>query len=115
MKPSPHPGHMLAKGFGQVVVQREVDAPGEQQVVEGRHQPQAIVMAEGGCHQGEIDVGTGAVAPHGTGAIQQDVFDSGLGPQHGQQACRGFRCQPRDDSLRDKGRLSHRAPPPRLP
>jgi hypothetical protein len=37
MEPEAHPGHVLAKGFGQLVVKGEVDAPGEQQVVEGRH------------------------------------------------------------------------------
>lgn len=61
-QPPPHPRHMLAQGLGQFVVQGEVDAPGEQQVIKGAHQPQAVVMAEIRRHQGEVDVGAGAMA-----------------------------------------------------
>jgi len=42
------------------VVQGEVDAPGEQQVIEGAHQPQAVGMVQAWRHQGEVDVGAEA-------------------------------------------------------
>jgi hypothetical protein len=57
---------VLAQGFGQLVLQRKIDAPGEQQVIEGGHEPQAVVVAEIRCHQSEIDIGAGAMAAGGS-------------------------------------------------
>jgi hypothetical protein len=45
------------------MLQREVDALGQQQNIEGTHQAQAVLTAQARRHEGKADVGAGAMAP----------------------------------------------------
>jgi hypothetical protein len=53
---------MLPKRDWKLVVQREIDAPGEEEIVEGAHRMQAVVVVKAGGHQSAVAVGAGAVA-----------------------------------------------------
>ena len=47
------------------MVQRQINTPGQQQVVDGTHQAQAALMAQFRCLKAEIDIRALLMAPHG--------------------------------------------------
>ena len=67
--------------FGDLMAEQEVHRPGEQQVVNSRHQAQSVLMAELWSLQAEVNVGAALVTSNGTRAEQPNRLHLGASGQ----------------------------------
>jgi len=63
------------------MVQQEVGAPGQQQIITSAHQTQAAQVAQARHHREEVDVGSGANDYPGAGAMEPPLLRSKPGGQ----------------------------------
>lgn len=66
----------------EITLKREVDHPGQQQIIELGINQRHGRQADRGSGQGEVDVGGGAVAAAGAEALQNRLLHLGMGRQH---------------------------------
>ena len=81
--------------LGNLPAQGHIHLPGQQQLIDRRHQPQPVPMAELAPLQAEVNVGSFAVTSHRPGAEQPHGLQVALAVEH--------LLQPLLDPFRDAG------------
>ena len=72
---------------GQLALQRQVDPTGQQQLLNGGHEPQTISVLKRWPFEASVQIRAGVVAAHGTRAKQPDRRHGGAGAKRFEQAC----------------------------
>ena len=72
------PLQMSAQIRRQFVPEGQIHGPGQQQLIDGVHQPQTVLVADGITHQTEIKIGSFTMAAHGPGAEQPHLLEPRL-------------------------------------